>query len=476
MSVYGKSGTELNVVYDTQGISLSEAFDIDGLQVFGGTTPTPPPSEDDYNEYSNQYQYQILQARNAWASAYRADSDAVPFVASTDQHGWLTVSRGGKALYDYLGLAVNWTECSASMNLGDVCGAAYTESSLNQMQTTFANIPSAKQINIAGNHDVYDLQLDSDAMDTMFDTYFNNSSYSNCTRFEHRGFETMIDTVHKVRYVNIGTWYYNTQVTYDHRISPDAISWLINVLSSVDNYDIVILSHIAPFARSVGHNYNDQFVFIYPAVDGDTLKCAKQVKSEPTHFKITIDEIISARKNKTSGTFTDGDDETHSYDFISCTSDVLCTIDGHYHQDWYTYCTGVPSISLDAYGYDDHPFYFGLIDRTNEYVKFWKVGRTETYVYTVPFEEHVNPCTAIALDQSTVTISVGETITLTPTFSTENQDDGRYPEWFAVWRSFTASVATVQDGVVTGVSAGTATIRASCGTLYDECVVTVVEA
>ena len=469
MSVYNVEGTQLNTIYDVQASSLSSAYDIDGVNVFSSA-----PSED-YNTYDSEYQHDILLARDAWASAYRADSDTVPFVLTTDQHGWLTVARGGKALYDYLGLAVNWSECSASMNLGDVCGAAYTEWTLNDMQTTFANIPKSKQINIAGNHDVEGLQDDSDALDECFDTYFNNSDYNDCVRFEHRGFETMIDTVHKVRYVCVAPWYYDGGTYYDHRISPDAITWLINTLSSVDDYDIVILSHIAPFARSVGYNYNDQFVFVYPAVDGDTLKCAKLVKSEPSHNKIALDEIISARKNKTSGTYTDGDSETHSFDFSNCTSDILCTIDGHYHQDWYTYCAGVPSISLDAYGYDDHPFYFGLIDRTNEYVKFWKVGRTETYVYTVPFEEHVNPCTAITLNQSAVTISVGETVTLTPTFTTQYQDDGTYPSWRATWRSYTTSVATVQDGVVTGVSAGTSRIRANVGDLYDECVITVIE-
>lgn len=469
MSAYTLNGIEINTLYARDTTLLVQAYDILGNGLYGST-----PSED-YDIYDNEYQYDILQARNAWASAYRADSDTVPFVASTDQHGWLTVSRGGKALYDYLGLAVNWTEASASMNLGDVCGSAYTESTLNAMQTTFANIPKSKQINVAGNHDVEDLQDDSDAMDTMFDTYFNNSSYSNCTRFEHRGFETMVDTVHKVRYVCVGPWYYDGGTYYDHRISTDAISWFINTLSSVDDYDIVILSHIAPFARSVGYNYNDQFVFTFPPVDGDTLKCAKLTKSEPSHNKIALDEIIRARKNKTSGTYTDEDSETHSFDFTNCTSDILCTIDGHYHQDWYTYCAEVPSISLDAYAYDDHPFYLGLIDRTNEYVKFWKVGRTETYVYTVPFEEHINPCTGVTLTQHTATVNVGDTITLTPTFATQYQDDGTYPSWFSTWRSFTPSVATVQDGVVTGVSAGTSRIRTSVGELYDECVVTVTE-
>ena len=464
MSAYQLDGTSISNLYNIDAELLSHAYDIEGNDILGGVTPS-----EDYDEYSNEYQYAILQARNAWATAYRADDDTVPFVLSTDQHGRLTAAKGGKALYDYLGLAVKWNEASASMNLGDTCGSKYTESTLNAMQTSFDSIPNSKQINIAGNHDVHGLQTDPTALNKLFDDYFNNSAYNDCTRFEHRGFATMIDEAHKIRYVTVGTWDYISGVYYDHRISPSAIEWLIQTLSSVDNYDVVILSHISVCISS------EMMTVIYPAVDGDILKCAKQTKTEPSHYKIAIDELILARKNKTQGTYEDGDGVMHSYDFRNCTSDVLCTLNGHYHQDWYVYRAGVPSISLDAYGYDEHPFYLGLIDRTNECVKFWKIGESHTYVYTVPFEEHVNPCTAVSLNQSTATIRIGESITLTPTFTCQYQDDGTYPSWFATWRSYTTSVASVLDGVVTGLAVGTSRIRASVGSLYDECVVTVTE-
>lgn len=63
--------------------------------------------------------------------------------------------------------------------------------------------------------------------------------------------------------------------------------------------------------------------------------------------------------------------------------------------------------------------------------------------------------TAITLDQSKLTIKVGKTITLTPTIEPADATNKN-----VTWSSSDETVATVSDGVVTGVKAGTATITA----------------
>lgn len=466
MSAYQLNGTATSELYNIEATLLGQAYDIEGNEILGGVTPTP---SEDYNEYSNDYQYAILQARNAWATEYRADDDIVPFVLTTDQHGYLNNAHG-KALYDYLALAVNWTECSASLNLGDVCAGDYSVSQLDLMQLSFSGIPNTKQINVAGNHDESGISDDDNALDTMFDTYFNNSAYSGNSRYQHRGFETMIDTAHKIRYVCVGSWDFTDGVWYHFNISTGSLAWLINTLSIVDDYDIVILSHIQTNVGSMNQ--------IYPAVDSKAHRVETKSASGTSSagYNLALNQIFLARKNKTSGTIEDSSGVTHSYDFSSCTSDILCGLHGHSHVDWYNYKGGIPSIVFDAYRYDDAPFFLGLIDRTNECVKVWKIGESgQIQTYVVPFEEHVNPCTAITLDQHTLTIAVGESATLTPIFTTQYEDDGTYPQWVATWRSYTTSVASVQNGIVMGLSVGTSRVRASCGDLYDECVVTVTE-
>lgn len=75
------------------------------------------------------------------------------------------------------------------------------------------------------------------------------------------------------------------------------------------------------------------------------------------------------------------------------------------------------------------------------------------------------PCTGISLSSSsaTVTSSTTLTATLTPANTTDS----------VTWESSNARVATVNNGVVTAVSNGTATITATCGQFSAICTVTV---
>lgn len=72
---------------------------------------------------------------------------------------------------------------------------------------------------------------------------------------------------------------------------------------------------------------------------------------------------------------------------------------------------------------------------------------------------------SITLDKETTTVAVDGTDTITATVSPEGTD--------VTWASDDETVATVADGVVTGVSAGTATITATAGTASATCEVTV---
>ena len=468
MSVYDKNGNALLTIYDKSGNALSKAYDKYGVEIFSGG------SSEDYDEYDTEYQHSILTARNAWANAYRADDEIIPLVLTTDQHGYLSdmiaAKPHGRALYSYLSKAVNWSEASANLNLGDVCGATYKADVLSAMQTTLAPIPMEKQINLAGNHDVQGITDDNSAMDTMFDTYFNNSAYNGNVRYQHRGFETMIDADRGIRYICIGSWDYTSGAPYYRfNISGASLEWLIDMLETVDNYDIVILSHIQPSAGT--------FNSIYPSVDGNAHRVVidEHIGTSSAAYNTPLHEVLRARKNKISGTITDSAGVTHSYDFSACTSDLLCSLHGHSHVDWYNYFGGIPTVIFDSYRYDACPFYFINIDKNSSKIDVWKIGEDEQIQkYTVPFVEHVNPCTGISLNQSEVTVSVGDTVQLEPSFTTQYPDDGTYPEWRAIWKSSATSVATVSGGLVTGVSEGTSIVKAFCGDLQASCTVTVV--
>lgn len=84
----------------------------------------------------------------------------------------------------------------------------------------------------------------------------------------------------------------------------------------------------------------------------------------------------------------------------------------------------------------------------------------------VRFEKPVS-ATGIKISSSKLELSVGETASLTATLTPANTTEA------VVWTSSNDDVAAVENGTVTAKKAGSATIRATCGSVKAECAVTV---
>ncbi len=97
--------------------------------------------------------------------------------------------------------------------------------------------------------------------------------------------------------------------------------------------------------------------------------------------------------------------------------------------------------------------------------------KTDTYTITVKSSgvtpEPEKHTTALTLDKTTATIKVGENLTLTATKTPSDSVDG------ISWSTDNSSIATVSNGVVTGVSPGTATITATSNGIPATCLVEV---
>ncbi|MCQ2801083.1 MAG: Ig-like domain-containing protein [Bacilli bacterium] len=94
-------------------------------------------------------------------------------------------------------------------------------------------------------------------------------------------------------------------------------------------------------------------------------------------------------------------------------------------------------------------------------------GKTITYIITVNSVVHPQ---SVSLSPETATIKVGEDITLTATVNPSNSSNKN-----VTWSSNKPEIATVNNGIVTGVSKGTATITVSTvdGNKTDTCEITV---
>ena len=100
--------------------------------------------------------------------------------------------------------------------------------------------------------------------------------------------------------------------------------------------------------------------------------------------------------------------------------------------------------------------------------------KTATCAVTVSAPANPIPVTAIALNKTSTTINKGATETLTVSYTPENANTGKA----VVWSSDKESVATVTNGVVKGISEGTAniTVKTTDDKFSATCAVTVEKA
>ena len=153
---------------------------------------------------------------------------------------------------------------------------------------------------------------------------------------------------------------------------------IIAELSMDDGYDIVIMSHM-PLHYQVSSA-------TYPT----GMNPEDTTTTGITRFSgVDTDTLFNARKNKTSGTITDSDGVEHSFDFSSCTTEILCGLNGHMHLDAYNHIGGDGLANMTFDWFDGNTVHFVLIDRENRQINVWKMeGTALSYTnYQVPMDK-----------------------------------------------------------------------------------------
>ena len=307
---------------------------------------------------------------------YKGDARKIPLIIHTDQHNALT--RSHRAIFMQLAQMANWDEFSAVFNLGDTVSNNWTSDNTfedpymrnqqleNALYAT-RDIPKAKQINVIGNHDTWGIGWNNASLGDVsiplnyLEQYFNNNR-QNVVRYpDNSGNFVVYDGYFGVKYLVIGGWDYTGTDDRTARISSAHWDWIIGQLSANDGYDIIVVSH-QPIHFISGTTTN--------SITGETITVDAGSKiCDPAP-----DAIFTARKTKTSGTYTDSSNVVHQFDFSSCTTDLVCSLHGHMHYDGYMHLgSSLLEMSFDKY-LTDWSIHFVLIDRLNEEIKVWKVS------------------------------------------------------------------------------------------------------
>ena len=271
----------------------------------------------------------------------------------------MTVANS-KAMWDTIDNMVSWYDISKVINFGDTTNSYENfdnpnlgDSSLDAYLEATENVPFSKRIEIFGNHDCMQIRGGSltyiQQEPAYLNPYFKNVM---ARRTSNNGYHVTYDPYFNVKYIVISNYDYVDSSHYQ-MASPAQYDFLIEEMSKNDGYDIVICSHVGlPWYNSA------------------------------------INNLITARYNKTSGTVTDSMSNSHSYDFTNCENDLLVCLHGHSHSVGYNCDTGVLSQCFKNYYDSTRPIYFVIVDRENDQLKVWKVTNTPEYtVYTRPFVE-----------------------------------------------------------------------------------------
>ena len=122
----------------------------------------------------------------------------------------------------------------------------------------------------------------------------------------------------------------------------------------------------------------------------------------------------------------------------------------------------------------DTTIVYPTVAKTNYSLDYWSPNPTkltENVTIRAYWIQSNIPVTGISLNTSSTSVTVGSTVTLTATVTPSNATNKTI-----TWSTNNSSVATVSNGVVTGKSAGTATITATAGSYSATCTVSVANA
>ena len=311
------------------------------------------------------YVGKLKSAYNLLMEKCRYHYDMVPFILTTDQHNRIAESQL-TGVYRLLAEIVDWQGISKVVNLGDTTvDGSPTE--LMKALAMFDILPIEKQVNVWGNHDYGN---DSSSDQAWVKKYFKNG----CARYGGgNGYFVVYDDIYNVKYLCLNNWEHvgvSANTHYWGSVSSEQYAWAIAEMTKNDGYDIILCAHDSWDAVGVTWLDDDETGNNGRWVENHNHSTESTWEHDPAAQAGWL-KLLADRKHKRSGTFTDSLGVTHAYDFTGCKHDVLISLHGHWHTDFYKQ-HDITMVEFDCYkAYNDT--YFCYIDRANKKFGWWKV-------------------------------------------------------------------------------------------------------
>lgn len=290
-----------------------------------------------------QYGDNISTQYNGFKNAYEAHPTAIPFFVVTDQHGV------GLGLLRY----VNNLDTRDKLNfykfqLGDYCYDNYTTSAMAELLRNSKDIDG--YLSVPGNHDYKNSAGEYDSA-TLLSSFVQDVAWYAC-RWADMNYKcyTALDMTRNLKIILADP--YDLRGFISGMAHPwynkDYVDWLIDEMTNDGGMDILFVQHEPIYDYSRNRS--------------------SETRTEYTNTTARfIRPLIVARKKKQSGTFTDKEGYTHSYDFRNCEGELLMTLHGHTHAERWDIedftCLTLPN------GYNGA---FGLIDKANSQLHIWR--------------------------------------------------------------------------------------------------------
>ena len=362
MAIYDVDGQAIGATGDVSSEEIRRAFIgaiADGTINMGsqiGATLS-------YSSLSDAWITNAQAAYNAMLAEYKTKPNvSIPFFISTDQHGSGLQQHRFVNNIDKDGMNV------ISINLGDTVQDVYGENTIQGFWDTIKQVKN--YIGVVGNHEA------KHSVDRMYESTF--SKVFSTTNLQRRSPKSKCDCyvvddpVHAVKWLVLEDYYINADGTgYTHGFDAATVDWIIEELSKNDGLDVIILMHWPCWRTFAKRGMTAE------VNDGDSALGFTNRWSNDTYL---LWDFFVARKRKQSGTYNDINGVAHSFDFSNCESDLLCTLHGHTHAEWFTTEYGLTGYAADRYypaGTNQGKCVFGLVDRLNQSLKILEFNATE---------------------------------------------------------------------------------------------------